>query len=81
MSKDAGIPVLATGFIEEENNGLYEASGFRVYSFFRIFHGLDMRDYGYNPQNTATYFSDNGSDLIGEALANFIRANYDLSKR
>src|SRR5215471_3429080 len=72
IAKEAGIPTLATGFIEDRDRNLYEASGFQVYSFFQIFHGLDMRDYGYNPANTATHFSDKGSDFIGRSLAFFI---------
>jgi len=81
ITQDAGIPALATGFIEDRNRNLYESSGFRVYSFLEIFHGLNMRDYGYNPQNTASHFSDHGSDVIGKALADFIRTNSSLSKR
>lgn len=81
ISQNAGIPAIATGFIEDQYRSLYEASGFRVYSFLEIFHGLNMRDYGYNPENTASHFSDRGSDLIGKALAEFIRANFSLSQR
>lgn len=72
--------MLATGFIEEENMKLYEASGFQVHSFSRIFDGLDMRDYGYNPENTATHFEDDGNDVIGKALAEFIHSNYNVPK-
>jgi hypothetical protein len=81
ISKAAGIPTLATGFIEDRDTDLYEASGFQVYTFFQIFHGLDMRDYGYNPADTSTHFSDKGSDFIGRSLAFFISANfaYDLA--
>jgi len=76
VSKDAGIPALATGFIEDRNRNLYEASGFQIYSFFQIFHGLNMREYGYNPAKTESHFADHGSDFIGKALANFINTNF-----
>ena len=79
ISKTAGIPTLATGFIEDRDRNLYEASGFQVHSFFQIFHGLDMRDYGYDPANTGSHFSDNGSDFIGRSLASFINANFTSS--
>jgi hypothetical protein len=34
-AREAGIPIVATGFIEERDRNLYETSGFQVYSFFR----------------------------------------------
>lgn len=77
--KDAGIPAIATGFIEDKDRQLYEAAGLKVYSFFQIFEGLDMRDYSYNPKNTSDHFSDNGSNFIGKALANFIHADSTLA--
>lgn len=76
VCKKAGIPALATGFIEDQDRNLYEASGFQVYSFFQIFYGFDMRDYGYNPARTHDHFSEHGSDFIGKALAVFISANF-----
>ena len=69
VARDAEIPLIATGFIEHGNAELYENSGFRVYSFFDIFENRDMREFGYDPDNTATHFSDRGSDFIGSALA------------
>jgi lysophospholipase L1-like esterase len=77
-AKDAGIHILATGFIEDRDRNLYEESGFQAYSFFQIFRGLDMRDYGYDPADTANHFSDNGSDFIGNAIAGFVYAHYPL---
>ena len=79
LCKKAGISVLATGFIEDQDKNLYEASGFQVHSFFKIFHQLDMRDYGYDPVFTDGHFLESGSDLIGKALADFVSANF-LSK-
>jgi hypothetical protein len=75
LAREAGVPVLATGFIEDRDRGLYEESGFLVYSFLDIFRGLDMRDFGYDPSITADHFSDRGSDFIGKALADFVAAN------
>lgn len=80
VAKGAGIPTIATGFIEDRNRNLYETSGFQVYSFFEMFQGRDMRDYGYDPAITWEHFSDSGSDVIGQALASFIAAHVDLSK-
>lgn len=80
IATDAGIRALATGFIEDKNRNLYETAGFKVHSFFDIFDGLHMRDFGYDPANTATHFSDNGSDLIGNALARYISSSFALSK-
>ena len=81
VCKKAGIPALATGFIEDQDRNLYKASGFQVYSFFQIFCGLDMRDYGYDPAHTERHFSRHGSDFIGKALAVFISANVALSRK
>jgi len=76
ISKGSGIPTFATGFIEDRDRNLYEASGFQVYSFFQIFRGLNLRDYGYDPADTSSHFSDAGSDFIGRSLASFINANF-----
>src|SRR5262249_48627313 len=76
ISKESGIPTLATGFIEDRDRNLYEASGFQVYSFFQIFRGLDMRDYGYDPAHTDGHFSEKGSDFVGRSLALLINANF-----
>ena len=76
IAKEAGIPTLATGFIEDRDRNLYEASGFQVYSFFQIFHGFNIRDYGYDPALTDDHFSDKGADFIGRSLASFINANF-----
>ena len=75
VCRKAGIPAIATGFIEDRDRGLYEASGFQVCSFFQIFQGLAIRDYGYDPARTGSHFTDRGSDFIGKALAEFIGAS------
>jgi hypothetical protein len=49
-----------------------------ILSLFFCFHGLDIRDYGYDPADTSTHFSDKGFDLIGKAFAN---SNFTLSRR
>ena len=81
VSRLAGIPTLATGFIEDHDKTLYESAGFQVYSFFEIFKDADMRAYGYDPANTAGHFKDEGSDFIAENLAAFIQAHFDLTIR
>jgi len=79
ICRRARIPTLATGFIEERDRGLYEASGFQVYSFFDIFAGTDMRHYGYDPRHSDGHFSDLGNDLIGKALASYVREHFSVS--
>ena len=76
LARSAGVSLLATGFIEERDAWLYEKAGFQVYSFFEMFHDRDMRDFGYDPKNTADHFSERGSDFIGMALAQFIKAKF-----
>ena len=72
---DTGIPAIATGFIDDKDEKLYKKAGFKIYSFFQLFEGLDMSNYSYNPENTNDHFSDKGYDIIGKALANFIHAD------
>jgi len=81
IAKDVGMLALATGFIKDDNRDLYEAAGFQVYTFSQIFRELNMQEYGYNPANTASHFSDQGADFIGKALANFINEKFSLSRR
>jgi len=78
---EAGIPALATGFIEEPDRALYLASGFQVHSFFDMFVGLDMRRYGYDPAQTDGHFAGRGNDLIGQALADYAQHHYSLAPR
>jgi hypothetical protein len=79
IAEKVGIRIIATGFVEDQDKKLYETSGFQVYSFFEIFRGLDMRDYGYSG-HTYDHFSDTGSDYIGKAMANFVYQHYDITK-
>ena len=81
VSRLAGIPTLATGFIEDHDETLYDSVGFQVYSFSEIFKGADMREYGYDPRNTASHFTNEGSDFIAKKLADFIQAHFDLTIR
>jgi len=53
----------------------------RMYSFFEIFKHIDMREYGYDPANTAGHLTDKGSDFIAENLADFIQAHFDPTIR
>ena len=80
LSKQKSVPLLATGFIDEEEKTVFLNEGFDVYSFFEIFQGEDMRDYGYNPDNTASHFNVNGCSLIATALGNYIQKHYAISK-
>ena len=72
--------MLATGFIDEEEKTVFLNEGFDVYSFFEIFQGEDIRDYGYNSDNTASHFNVSGCSLIATALGNYIQKHYAISK-
>ena len=39
-----------------------------------------MRDYGYNPDNTASHFNVSGCSLIAKALADYIQNHYVILK-
>ena len=80
LSKQKGIPLIATGFIDEEERTIFLKEGFDVYSFLEIFQDEDMRDYGYNHDNTADHFNTNGCSLIAKALADYIQKHYAISK-
>lgn len=70
------IPVLATGIISDDERAVFLKEGFAVYSFNDIFQDKDMKDYGYNYNNTADHFDARGNDVIGKALAEYIGAHY-----
>ena len=80
LSKQKGIILLVTGFIDEEEKAIFLKESFDVYSFFEIFQNKDMRDYGYNPDNTADHFNASGCSLIAKALADYIQKHYVISK-
>jgi lysophospholipase L1-like esterase len=80
LSQQKGIPLIATGFIDEEEKAVFLKEGFAVYSFFEIFQDKDMRVYGYNPDNTASHFDANGCSVIARALAEYIQKHYAISK-
>ena len=80
LSKQQGILLLATGFIEAEEKALFLKEGFDVYSFYDIFQTKDMREYGYNPDNTASHFNAQGCYVIGQALAEYIHKHYAIVK-
>ncbi len=78
LASEAGISAVATGFIERKDEALYRGAGFSVFSFFEMFEGHNMLDYGYDVRDTSDHFSDRGADFIGLALAQFIKRNYPL---
>ncbi len=80
VSKQKGVALLATGFIDAEEKAVFLHAGFDVYSFFEIFQGRDMQEYGYNPDNTASHFNANGCYFVGEYLANYIQNHYAIAK-
>jgi hypothetical protein len=75
------ILTLATGFIEAPDRNLYEGAGFRVYSFFDIFNGVDVTKYGYDPYDTSSHFGDNGNDFIGKSLARYLHENVNFAHK
>jgi hypothetical protein len=77
VSRAAGIPAVATGFIEGSDKALYESAGFDTYSLFEMFKGVKMGPYGYNSSRTASHFNDAGSDFIAKRLAAFIIEHFD----
>lgn len=80
LCKQKGIALLATGFIEQERKTVFINEGFDVYSFYEIFQDQDMREYGYNPDNTKTHLNAKGCYVVGTFLADYIYRHYALAK-
>jgi hypothetical protein len=80
LCKRSNASLLATGFIGEEEKAVFLKEGFDVYSFYEMFKDKDMRDYGYNPDNTQSHFNAKGCYFIGEALAAYIQKHYAIAK-
>jgi hypothetical protein len=80
LCKQQGILLLATGFIEDKEKEIFLKEGFDVYSFYDIFKEKDMREYGYNPDDTRSHFNAQGCYMIGKALAGYIQKHYAIVK-
>lgn len=80
LCKQKGIALLATGFIEQEQETVFLNEGFDVYSFYEIFQDKDMREYGYNPDNTKTHLNAKGCYVVGTFLADYIYRHYAIAK-
>jgi hypothetical protein len=80
LCKQQGILLLATGFIEDKEKEVLLKSGFDVYSFYDIFQEKDMREYGYNPDDTRSHFNAQGCYIIGKILAEYIHKHYAIVK-
>jgi hypothetical protein len=80
LCKQQGVLLLATGFIEDKEKELFLKEGFDVYSFYDIFKEKDMREYGYNPDDTRSHFNAQGCYMIGKALAEYIQTRYAIVK-
>ena len=80
LSKQQGLVMLATGFIEDEEREIFLKEGFDVYSFYNIFKERDMREYDYNPDDTRSHFNAQGCYLIGKALAEYVHKHYAIVK-
>jgi lysophospholipase L1-like esterase len=76
ICKKANIKMIATGFIEKEDRLFYERAGFDVYTFYDIYAGQNMEDYGYPPPQTVGHFNGEGNDIIGRSLAKHIYEKY-----
>jgi hypothetical protein len=80
LSKQQGIALLATGFIEDKEKEFFLKEGFDIYSFYEIFKEKDMREYGYDPDNTTSHFNAQGCYMIGKALAEHVQRHYAIVK-
>ena len=80
LCKQQGIVLLATGLIEDQEKKLFLKEGFDVYSFYEIFKEKDMREYGYNPDDTTSHFNTQGCYILGKALAEYIQKHYAIIK-
>ncbi len=80
LCKQRGILLLATGFIDEEQKTILLKEGFDVYSFYEIFQDKDVRDYGYDPDNTKSHFNAQGCYVVGTFLADYIQKHYAIAK-
>jgi hypothetical protein len=80
LGKQQGILLLATGFIEDKEKEIFIKEGFDVYSFYDIFKEKDMREYGYNPDDTRSHFNAQGCYVAGKALAEYIQKHYIIVK-
>src|SRR5215510_933774 len=80
LCKQQGIVLLATGLIEDQEKKLFLKEGFDVYSFYEIFKEKDMREYGYNPDDTTSHFNAQGCYMIGKALAEYVQKHYTIVK-
>jgi len=80
LCKQQGILLLATGFIEDSEKEFFLKEGFDIYSFYEIFKEKDMREYGYNPDDTTSHFNAQGCYMIGKALAEYIQKHYTIVK-
>jgi hypothetical protein len=78
LCQQRGIVLLATGFIEDKEKALFLKEGFDVYSFYDIFKDKDLREYGYNPDDTRSHFNAQGCSMVGKALADYIRKHYAI---
>ena len=80
LGKQQGILLLATGFIEEEKKMAFLRAGFDVYSFYEIFKEKDIREYGYDRDDTTSHFNSQGCYMIGKELAEYIQKHYAIVK-
>jgi hypothetical protein len=80
LGKQHGAVLFATGFIEDKEKEFFLKEGFDVYSFYDIFKEKDMREYGYNPDDTRSHFNAQGCYMVGKALAEYIQKHYAIVK-
>jgi len=80
LCKQQGILLLATGFIEDKEKEILLQAEFDVYSFYEIFQEKDMREYGYNPDDTRSHFNAQGCYILGKILAEYIQKHYAVVK-
>lgn len=81
ICRDHGIRVIATGFIEKWQQEYLLRSGFKVYSFDEMFGGISKITYAYDPRHTYTHFNEEGYDIIGHKLADYIYKSENYVKK
>jgi hypothetical protein len=79
VARQKGILLLATGFIEDKEKAIFLEEGFNVYSFYDMFQDKDMREYGYNHEDTRSHFNARGCYIVGKALADYIQERYVIA--
>ena len=58
----------------------FQGIGCSIAEMKDIFQGQDMRDYGYDPDNTKSHFNAKGCYFVGKFLADYIKKHYAIAQ-